>query len=127
MASPSLFYLPTTLSYNDHQWTLEHAITSKEKQLGLMHRLTYPSDNAMLFVYEEPQPISVWMKNTYIPLDILWLDKDFTVLAIEEGMPLSRKILSPTVNADYLLEIKGGLSSKLKLNVGNSLFCPSIH
>ena len=118
MATPSLFYLPETLSIHNHTFQLEHAITPKEKQLGLMYRETLSSSDAMLFSYQ-PQSISVWMKNTLIPLDLIWLDASFHVLAIEYGTPLSTDIHTPEVMASYFLEIKGGLSNVLIIKPGD--------
>ena len=119
MATPSLFYLPQTLAIQNHTFHLEHAVTPKERQLGLMHRESLSSNNAMLFAYQDPQSISVWMKNTLIPLDLIWLDDEFHILAIEYGTPLSTQIHTPQVLATYLLEIKGNLSNDLMIKPGD--------
>lgn len=119
MASPSLFSLPTTLSIQNHTFKLEHATTPQQRQKGLMYRESISSENAMLFSYSTPQSISVWMKNTFISLDILWLDNSFCVLAIKKGIPLSTAIHTPDVTASYLLEIQGGLTQHLNIKEGD--------
>jgi len=122
MASPSLFFSPPeSLSFNNHTWTLEHAYTTEEKQKGLMFRNELLSHQAMLFIYDTPTIIPVWMKNTLIPLDILWLNAQFEILQIERGVPLSLDIMIPKQKARYFLEIPGYQSDQLGMQVGDRL------
>ena len=68
--------------------TLEKANTPKASQTGLMHRESMPADRGMVFPIAEGRRAVFWMKNTLIPLDIAFLDKDWQVLAIEQMEPL---------------------------------------
>ncbi len=81
----------------------------------------------MLFVYDEPQFVSFWMRNTLIPLDMLFLDATGTVQHIHENaIPLDETAIPGGDDIQYVLEINGGLSSRLGITVGSALRHPSI-
>ena len=72
---------------NEFEYSCEVADTSSERVLGLMNRDSLPADEGMLFVYDEPANLTFWMKNTLIPLDIIFIDLNGRVINIEEAMP----------------------------------------
>lgn len=102
----------------------EIADTEGERAKGLMYRKAgeLANDGGMIFVYEEEAAHSFWMKNTFILLDMIFLDSDFKVVGIiENAAPLSenpRKIDSPS---RYIVEINGGLAKKFGIQAGAKL------
>jgi len=92
--------------------TAELAITVEERARGLMFRDNIAPDQGMLFVFEEPDLHGFWMKNTRIPLDMLWLDSDKRIVHIERDVPPCVAEPCPTyvtrIPARYVLELKGG-------------------
>lgn len=90
----------------------ELAVSDKERQRGLMFREFLGEDQGMLFVFEEEAFYSFWMKNTRIPLDIIWLDKSKRIVHMETDVPPCRKepcpSYGPRLPALYVLELKAG-------------------
>lgn len=104
------------------QFDIEIAESDYETQTGLMHRQTMQNDRAMLFVFPDVKMRSFYMKNTYIPLDIIYLDKDKRIVSIQENAkPLVETSLPSLFPAQYVLEINAGLSEKLNLKIGDSM------
>src|SRR5688572_12660495 len=66
------------------RFTVEMAVTPEQKTQGLMFRTSLPSDAGMLFDYQLPQPVSMWMRNTLIPLDMLFIGADGRVVNVRE-------------------------------------------
>ena len=99
----------------------------KDRNRGLMFRRQMAADHGMLFDYDPPQVIGFWMKNTYIKLDIMFIDADGRIIRIEENAtPLSLRHIPSGGAARGVLEINGGLSAKLGFRAGdlvhNALF-----
>jgi len=104
------------------QFDIEIADSDYETQTGLMHRQTMQNDRAMLFVFPDMQNRSFYMKNTFIPLDIIYLNKNKFIVSIQKNAkPLDETSLPSGVPSQYVLEINAGLSEKLNLNVGDSI------
>lgn len=105
--------------------TAELARTEAERARGLMFRQTILPDQGMLFVFEETAVHSFWMKNTLIPLDMLWLDADRRILHIERDVPPCRADPCPSYGpqkpAAYVLELKGGMAAVFRLAVHDRL------
>jgi len=111
---------------------LELALTEKQREDGLMNRTSMPSDGGMVFVFEEAHPMAFWMKNTLIPLDILFLDSDCKVVAMhrmeverpkppyetEQVYDLSLKRYPSEVPAQFAIELNAGQISKCGIKVG---------
>lgn len=87
----------------DKKYTVELAETEEQKESGLQHRKNLAENEGMLFIFEENEPISFWMKDTRIPLDIIFIDDDLTVNAVRKGEPFSEEMLDGT--ATYVLEV----------------------
>ncbi len=108
-----------------HNFNVELADTEEERQTGLMFRESLPKDGGMLFDFGNPQPAAIWMKNTLIPLDILFIDTDGTVLAIaRNAVPHSLRQISPGVPVKGVLEINGGAAAELGINPGDMVVHP---
>jgi hypothetical protein len=108
---------------DDRCFNVEIADEPDELQEGLMHT-TIDDDEGMLFVFEEPGRYSFWMKNTTMALDIVWLDRDGTVIDIVRGAPpcdTDCKSYTPRRAASYVLETAGGRSG---LVVGENVSIP---
>lgn len=92
----------------------------KDRNRGLMFRKHMADDRGMLFDYDPPQAISFWMKNTYIPLDIIFIGADGRIIRIaENAKPLDLTPLPSGGEARGVLEINGGLSAKLGIKPGD--------
>lgn len=77
----------TTVQVGDREFLVEVADTPELRAEGLMHRTEVPTGTGMLFVFEEPQPVSFWMKNTLVPLDIAWITSDGVVAGVTRIKP----------------------------------------
>jgi uncharacterized membrane protein (UPF0127 family) len=94
--------------------------TSEEKAQGLMFRTRMADTSGMLFFYETPQEITMWMRNTYIPLDMVFIRADGTVHRIEmRTEPLSEDIIASHGDVVACLELAGGAAERLGLKPGD--------
>ena len=87
---------------------VELARSSADRERGLMHRSRIDPDAGMLFVFEESGRHGFWMRNTLIPLDLLYLAEDGRVAAVVERQPLSLEVGDGGVESRYVLEVNGG-------------------
>ena len=110
--------------FNNHCFNVELAITPEEKNRGLMFR-KLDLYGGMLFVFKEEGEYSFWMKNTSIPLDIVWIDKNNEVVFISENaQPCKESFcqkINPYKNAKYVLEVNGGISKSINLTEGDKI------
>jgi uncharacterized protein len=94
--------------------------TLEEKARGLMFRTQLPDNGGMLFSYDTPQEITMWMENTYIPLDMVFIRADGVVHRIEAWTePFSRDIIASRGNVIACLELAGGAAQRLDLKPGD--------
>jgi hypothetical protein len=106
---------------------VELADTVEERARGLMFRPSLEKNRGMLFTFAEPQPWSFWMKNTRIPLDIIWMDQKKKIVHIERNIPTCSRTddgcpqYQPNENASYVLELAAGSADALKLQRGATL------
>jgi len=92
---------------------------------GLMFVREMPADAAMIFVYDPPEPVSMWMKNTFIPLDMLFVDaRGCVVRIVERTRPLSVANIESGVPVAIVVELKGGTAAALGLRPGQLLLRP---
>ncbi|TVR03571.1 MAG: DUF192 domain-containing protein [Deltaproteobacteria bacterium] len=98
---------------------LEVAVGAAQQARGLMHRRSMVEDFGMIFWYEADQPLSFWMENTLIPLDLIFIDDALEIVHIEhEAEPLTRTPRRSTRPARYVVEISGGRSAELGIATG---------
>jgi len=99
---------------------VELARTDPERMRGLMYRRELAPSSGMLFVFEGPEIRRFWMRNTYIPLDIIFLNERKVVVGIEENtIPLDETSRGPDQLAQYVVEVAGGESRRHGLTVGS--------
>jgi uncharacterized membrane protein (UPF0127 family) len=97
-----------TLTIRDQKLEVEIASTPQTRALGLMNRFSLRTDHGMLFVFEAPQPLAFYMKNTYVPLSIAFVDARGRILNIEDMRPLDESTHWSTGPALYAIEMRQG-------------------
>jgi len=105
-----------------HRFTVEFADNDERRTLGLMHRRQMAADAGMLFDFKRDAPVAMWMRNTLIPLDMLFVDREGIVRHIHErAVPMSEAIISSEENVRAVLELNGGTAARLGLKKGDRL------
>ena len=103
-----------------HVFSVELAVTPEQRAQGLMFRETLAEETGMLFVHERDGPLSMWMKNTLIPLDMLFIDRRGRIVRIaEQTTPLSERSISSGRPARAVLEVPGGTARRLGIKTGD--------
>jgi|AVFP01.1.fsa_nt_gi uncharacterized membrane protein (UPF0127 family) len=116
----SLFKTHTDTAYT--KFDVEFAKTEYETQTGLMYRNSMENHQGMLFIFDDSEPRYFYMKNTRIPLDIIYLSKDKEIVTIhKEAQPFNENSLPSNGPAQYVLEINGGLVDRLGIEMGDRL------
>ncbi|SET29060.1 DUF192 domain-containing protein [Oceanicella actignis] len=109
------------------RFSVEIADDPAERARGLMGRRAMPADHGMLFVFETPRPVAFWMKDTPLPLDILFIDARGVVTRVHErATPFSETPLPSGGPAAMTLEINAGLARRLGLGPGAQLRHPRL-
>ena len=116
--SQKIFKIPIYLKDNKEIW-VEVAITPEERAKGLMGRKYMGKDDGMLFIFEKEDYHSFWMKNTFIPLSIAFIDKNGRIVSIQDMEPLSLQSHTPPEPILYALEMKKGWFSKYGIKEGD--------
>ena len=109
---------------------VEIADTAAARELGLMYRQHLGQDAGMLFIFKEPRHLSFWMKNTEIPLDMIFADAGGKITGlVANAEPFSEDELSVAGNSQYVLEVNGGFAQRHGIKPGDRLefldFAPS--
>jgi uncharacterized membrane protein (UPF0127 family) len=106
-------------------FSVEMATTEEEKQTGLMYRKELPDGKGMLFDFNPEQEVSMWMKNTYVSLDMIFIRADGRILRIAENTePLSTRIISSRGPARAVLEVVAGTAQKYGIRPGDRVAHP---
>lgn len=92
------------ITIGDKKYKVEIADTPEKQKKGLMGRESLPENQGMLFIYDEPQDLSYWMKNTLISLDIIFIDDDMEVVSVKQGQPMSEEPITEN-DVQYVLEV----------------------
>lgn len=109
------------------RFNVEIADDPAERAQGLMNRPSMPASSGMLFLYEAPQRAGFWMKNTLIPLDMIFLDETGTVTRVHENaVPLDETTIDGGDGVLAVLEINGGLASAIGIGEGDQLRHPAL-
>ncbi len=101
-------------------YKVETATTPEELQKGLMYRKSMPENHGMIFNVNPPRPIVMWMKNTYISLDMIFVGTDGTInQVIKNTTPESEQILGEDVKSRAVIELNAGQADKHNIHVGD--------
>jgi uncharacterized protein len=102
--------------------TMEIAKDEMARNQGLMFRKTMPDSCGMLFVFEQMQPLSFWMKNTIMPLDIIFIDDKFRIITIAKNtVPYSEKSIPAGSDGMYVVEVNAGFTDTYHIREGNTI------
>ncbi len=111
--------------FKDNCFNVDISITLEERSRGLMFKESLDINQGMLFIFDKNDIHSFWMKNTLISLDIIWINEEKEIVFIKEmASPCEEKFcttINPLVLARYALEINGGLSRKIGLQIGDKI------
>jgi uncharacterized protein len=108
-----------------HRFTVEVARTPDEQARGLMYRERLGPDEGMIFPFPVPRPASFWMRNTYIPLDMLFVRADGTIALIAANtVPLSEESVGTSEPVAAVLELRGGRAAELGITEGDTVTWP---
>ena len=107
------------LSIKGHGLVAEVAATTPTRTVGLMHRFSLKPDHGMLFVFDAPQPLAFWMKNTFVPLSIAFIGVDGRILNIEDMAPQTEATHPSRGLALYALEMKKGWFAERAIAAGD--------
>lgn len=110
----------------ERSFTIEIADDAAERSAGLMYRQRMADDHGMLFVFGQPQEVSFWMKNTPMPLDLIFIDQDGRIRAIRQGEPQSEAVIPSGVPVRFVLELKAGTAAKDGIEDGDLVRHPVI-
>jgi uncharacterized membrane protein (UPF0127 family) len=125
-AQSGLAEVPLTIhSRNgDHRFTVEVAAQVEEQERGLMFRRSLSADRGMIFPYDPPQDVGFWMKNTLIPLDMLFIRANGQIARIATAKPLDLSSVPAGEPVAAVLELRGGLAAELGIEPGDRVEWP---
>jgi len=111
--------------FKKHCFEVEIAREATEQKQGLMFKEELKTDHGMLFIFPETKKHSFWMKNTLIPLDIIWLNENREVVFINKNTPPCAsdpcESFKPNQKARYVLELNAGIADLINLSIGDKL------
>ena len=103
-------------------FNVEIAKTIEERRTGLMYRKKLLNNEGMLFIFPREKIIQLWMKNTYIPLDVIFISENKVIVDLKKNMEkLSETIVKSKVKSRYALEFNAGLINKLDIEIGDKV------
>jgi uncharacterized membrane protein (UPF0127 family) len=109
-------------STGPHRLRVEVARTQMERERGLMFRTSLPEDGGMLFDFHEERPVSMWMRNTPLSLDMIFVGRDGRVVSLALGAePYSERIISSGAPALAVIEVSAGVANRLSVAVGDEV------
>jgi uncharacterized protein len=111
--------------HDSFEFQVELAVSPAQRSQGLMFRESLEEDRGMLFDFGRPQVASMWMRNTYVPLDMLFIDEAGRITQIAENtQPLSDTVVASREPVRAVLELRGGVSAKLGIEPGDRVIHP---
>jgi uncharacterized membrane protein (UPF0127 family) len=124
-AQQALEKLDIITSTGTHTFSVEVARTEDERETGLMRRRFMPADRGMLFDFGTPQPVIMWMKNTILSLDMVFIGSDGRVVNVAESTePMSERLIPSHGPVLGVLEVNAGTAQKIGLHVGDRVIHP---
>ncbi|MDO9440090.1 MAG: DUF192 domain-containing protein [Beijerinckiaceae bacterium] len=122
ISESSLETLEISTANGSHRFSVEVMRNDEQRARGLMHRRFMPADRGMLFDFKKEEHVSMWMKNTFIPLDMLFVDRTGKIVSIAENTePLSERVIPSGGPVLAVLELNAGISRKLGIKAGDRL------
>ena len=104
------------------RFSVEVSVTPQERAVGLMHRRQLAADHGMIFDFGAEQNVTMWMRNTYVSLDMVFIDAGGAIRHIaKRTTPLSERTISSQYPVRYVLEINGGLADKRNIAIGDNV------
>ncbi len=107
------------------RFTVEIADDDAERSLGLMYREEMAEGHGMLFLFDPPRPVSFWMRNTPLPLDLIFIDSEGRVLNVLQGKPFSEEAIPSEGTAKAVLEVNAGLMDRYGMGRGTEARHPA--
>ncbi len=124
-ASAAVDDLTITTATGPHHFAVEVMRTRDELERGLMFRREMATDHGMLFDFGAPQPVTMWMKNTYLALDMVFIASDGRVVSVkQDAEPLSEKTISSGGDVLGVLELDAGTAKRIGLKPGDRVSDP---
>ncbi len=125
------FQFGTSAEINKQKFSLITADDEKERQIGLSNRKSLPKNEGMIFVFPKKDKYSFWMKNTLIPLDMIFINDGKIVYIVNNAPAQTDKsgsipVYTTPVDANYVLEINGGISEKNKFKIGDTVILKGV-
>lgn len=116
----------TSLKLKNVTISAEIADTPQKRQQGLMNRTKLNKNTGMLFVFEDQETHPFWMKNTLLPLDIIWIDDNYKVVHVEQNVPPcptqeSCPVYRPQQKAKYVLELNAGFAKEFGVRINDTV------
>jgi uncharacterized protein len=125
-ASPAHSDLPTVkMKLGSKAYTLEVAADPESRARGLMRRDSMPADHGMIFVFPHPQRLGFWMKNTRIPLDIIYIDEHGKVDSVKQMQPYEEKSIFSEGLVKYAVELNQGQAALAGVKAGDAVEIPT--
>lgn len=114
-------------SSGPHAFAVEVASTPEQREVGLMYRRSMAPDHGMLFDFGASEPVTMWMKNTYVSLDMVFVRADGTVQRVEAGAePLSTRTIESGGPVKFVVELVAGAAARIGLKPGDRVAHPLI-
>ena len=114
-----------TMQLGGKTFTLEVARMDLSREIGLMFRDAMPADHGMIFVFPEASRLSFWMRNTRIPLDIVYVGTDQRIVSVHQMKPYDESQTTAAGPAKWAIELNEGTAAKLGLQAGQKLDIPA--
>jgi uncharacterized membrane protein (UPF0127 family) len=124
-SAQSLDKLEIVTASGVHTFSVELASNDAEREKGLMYRRFMPADRGMLFDFKREEPVMFWMKNTYIPLDMIFISRAGIVTGIAANAePMSERLIPSGAPCYGVLEVNGGIAASIGLQPGDKVRHP---
>ncbi|MBU6527298.1 DUF192 domain-containing protein [Methylocystis sp. MJC1] len=125
-AETSLERLEIVTSTGTHEFRVEVADKPSERAKGLMYRKSMPEDQGMLFDFHVEGPVMMWMKNTYLPLDMIFVSRQGVVTKVAANtVPMSEEVISSGGPAYAVIELNAGAADKIGIKAGDQIRHPA--
>jgi uncharacterized membrane protein (UPF0127 family) len=121
-SAQALDKLEITTSTGTHVFSVEVVRNDADREKGLMYRRFLPADRGMLFDFKQEEPVTFWMKNTYIPLDMIFISKAGIVVGMAANAePLSESLIPSGAPCYGVLEVNAGVAARISLKAGDKV------